>query len=76
MKIYKIVNNEGKFSSGSSSPKFTSRGKTWGEKRHIKSHLRMMKRYNELHQYDNCQVVEYIISEPPNEVSIDEFMKK
>ena len=76
MKIYKIQNNEGLFSSGGSSPKFTKRGKTWGEKRHVKSHLRMMKTYGLLETYDDCHVVEYEITHDPNKIEVDDFMRK
>jgi len=75
MKIYKIQNKQGLFSNGGSNPKFTKRGKTWGEKRHIKSHLSMMRGYKLLDIYKDCHVVEYIISDPPNEITIEDFME-
>lgn len=39
-KVFKIRNEEGKFSTGGMTPGFTSRGKVWPSKGAMKSHLR------------------------------------
>jgi len=41
MKIYKIKNSEGLYSTGGSRPKWTKRGKTWSQMNFVKNHLRM-----------------------------------
>jgi len=40
LKVFKIKNKDGKFSTGGYKPNWTSRGKTWGSKASLKNHLR------------------------------------
>jgi len=40
MKYYKIINEEGLYSTGGCDPRFTKRGKVWSSLRYVKSHFR------------------------------------
>lgn len=52
--VYKIINAEGKFSTGGYHPRWTSKGKTWSQFNHVKSHLRQQFRYLGSNLYQNC----------------------
>lgn len=39
MEAFKIKNKDGLFSTGGTNPRFTKRGKTWGNLAHLSSHL-------------------------------------
>jgi hypothetical protein len=78
-KVYKIRRKtDGLFSTGGSSPGFTTQGKTWGRKNHATCHISNiksnMKYWKEMHPaatphnpYKDCELVEYIITESKTE---------
>ena len=56
MKIYKIKNPQGLFSTGGATPMWTSKGKSWSSIGYIKSHLTGLRSSE---YYENCNIVEY-----------------
>ena len=65
--MYKIMNKEGKFSSGGENPTFTRNGKIWSNIGFVKNHINQLYDAN---VYDNCQIVEIetISKEVPNKL--------
>lgn len=78
MKLWKIRNPAGKFSTGGTRPKFTDKGKTWEYRHHVLSHIRSID--DDVHRrgntssdrsnlkppentYAGCEVVEYELVE-------------
>ena len=47
MKIYKIKNPDGLYSTGGSSPKWTRKGKTWVALNHLRAHLTFIRQERE-----------------------------
>ena len=83
MKVYKIRNKEGLYSTGGLSPRWSSVGKTWVALQHINSHLNMiMKHYQHRNKdginrwitqpYIGCTVIEYITQENAIGICSDE----
>lgn len=63
-KLYKIINKAGLFSNGGSSPGFTKVGKAWSSLGHLEMHLQAMYHYGrDLYKKQECEIVEYIITE-------------
>lgn len=74
MKVYKIRNKEGLFSTGGLYPRWKKVGKTWVALQHINAHIAMLcKRYNQYKgtiycrsiqfPYTGCMVIEYVTEE-------------
>lgn len=68
MKVYKIRDENGLYSTGGTSPEFNKSGKTWNNIGHVKNHLRQFfdrtnyrKSRSEL--YDNAEIIAIEISE-------------
>lgn len=60
MKIYKIRNEDGLFSTGGENPQFIKTGKVWPEFRFVKSHLTLIKENTKRkNPYKNCKLVVY-----------------
>jgi hypothetical protein len=60
---YKIMNDSGKFSTGGTMPRFTKRGKIWGDLGHVRSHITMFASMSEPERMDNylqCEIVEIV----------------
>ena len=85
--IYKIKNlDTGLYSTGGSSPMWSTIGKVWKQKSHISSHLTLVTESGRgawwrdkkpYWPYENCVVVSWkIAQEPDEEVKIREFMAK
>lgn len=82
MIVYKIRRkSDGLFSTGGTTPRFTSKGKTWSGMGQIKNHLnqfvthdytnkKLLARY---YPYEGCELVEFVISE--EERKIDDLKK-
>lgn len=74
MKVYKIKNNKGLFSTGGMYPNFTKHGKAWSHLGHVKLHLNQVVRAG---RYDDCVVVVYeLIEEEKESFPIAEIMNK
>lgn len=56
MKVYRIRDKNGLYSTGGTSPDFTRGGKTWSNLGHVKSHLRQFSGRN-LETYANAEIV-------------------
>lgn len=67
MKVYKIRNKNGLFSTGGTTPRWKKKGKTWTSFQYVQAHLNMICKYCEkykyLDPYVNCVVVEYSVTE-------------
>ena len=75
MKVYKIRNKEGLFSTGGLTPQWKKRGKTWVALSHINSHLNMLNKYYDANTrvyrgwlrqdnpYIGCMIIEYVTQE-------------
>lgn len=63
MKLYKIRDNNGMYSTGGTSPSFNKAGKTWNNIGHVKSHLRQFMGGNDIEMYRDCEVVCVEVSE-------------
>jgi len=74
MKVYKIRNREGLFSTGGLTPRWKKVGKTWVALQHVNSHINMVRkeyvRYigrpycsDIVYPYIDCAVVEYTVQE-------------
>lgn len=62
MKIYKIRNQEGLYSTGGSYVHWTKMGKTWQNLAHLKCHLAMLGKHLE-QTYKDCKIVTFEIIE-------------
>ena len=70
MKVYKIRNQDGLFSSGGTWPRFTKKGKIWKARGHLTNHLNQVHQGRVAHYYDQgAHIVEYEVIEIVNEVS-------
>ena len=58
MRMYKVANPEGKFSTGGVRPSFNSKGKMWSLA-HLKSHIKLVLEYRNGEIYNNCKIVEF-----------------
>jgi hypothetical protein len=56
MKVYRIRDSNGLYSTGGTSPSFTSAGKTWSNIGHVKNHLRQFSGRN-LEVYADAEIV-------------------
>lgn len=82
-KIYKIIDSQGRFSTGGVAPYFTKNGKIWKTKGHLTQHLQQTlpyyKRLKKTHPYESCKVVVYnvveVIDEDSRE-SVNEWIKE
>jgi hypothetical protein len=74
MKVYKIRNKEGLFSTGGLYPQWRKVGKTWVTLSHIRAHLTMLRNQYKVwngmeyctdiqYPYIGCTVIEYIVIE-------------
>lgn len=68
MKVYKIRDQNGLYSTGGQSPEFNKNGKTWNNIGHVKNHLRQFfdrtnYRRNRSELYDNAEIIAIEISE-------------
>ena len=68
MKVYKIRDENGLYSTGGTSPEFNKNGKTWNNIGHVKNHLRQFfdrtsYRRNRSELYDNAEIIAIEISE-------------
>jgi len=77
MKVWKIRNTEGLFSTGSFRPRFTKEGKTWNRKMDVEAHIRQFHdpgakcsdpdgpgwTNTDKTTYNNCHVVEFELVE-------------
>jgi hypothetical protein len=64
-RVYKIINNENKFSTGGYDPTFTRLGKFWSNLNSLKSHLAQYFKHNYARPYENtdAMIVEYELVE-------------
>lgn len=80
MKIYKIRNSEGLYSTGGDSPHFTELGKTWSRLSHVKTHIgHVVHRPDQV--YKDCVLCEFEVvhnptSETPIGVLVEEAQKR
>lgn len=80
--IVKIMNSEGKFSTGGSryNIRFTKKGKTWSSLGYVKSHLRQHSDTSLKDNYSNCTIVmvddenDYQKTEIPFDEFLEDFM--
>lgn len=67
MKIYKIRNDEGLFSTGGLTPRWRKVGKTWTKEQNVLSHLNMIlndyKKYGGTYIYRRSELIEYEVKE-------------
>ena len=64
MIIYKIRRkSDGLFSTGGAYPRFHERGKSWKQQGHMTNHINMVRKYKHTNHYDNCEVVQFIVTE-------------
>lgn len=64
MKVYRIRDKDGRYSSGGMDPDFTKAGKTWANIGHVKNHIRQfMDRYRVSEIYNDAEVVEIEVQE-------------
>ncbi len=64
MKLYKIINKNGRFSKGSAFVRFTLTGKVWERLEFLKRHLGLLGKNDiSLTTYEGCEVVEYELKE-------------
>lgn len=76
MKLFKIVNKEGRFSKGSAWVKFTITGKVWERIEFLKRHLGLIcKNDSSFASYEGCDVVEYELREI-RRIPVKEFIEK
>lgn len=59
MPIYKIKNKQGLFASGSTTPSFTTHGKTWTSKLSLMAHLALYQDGRLGKAYKDCELVEF-----------------
>ena len=59
MKVYKIRDKNGLYSTGGQSPNFTQGGKTWNNIGHVKNHLRQFGRSLDIYAEAEIVCVEY-----------------
>lgn len=60
MRVYRIQRrSDGKFSTGGSYPRFTTKGKSWQQLGHVKAHLRQATTHN----YQDCDLVAFEVTE-------------
>lgn len=59
LKIYKIRNQKGEFSTGGQYPSWSKNGKVWRNKGGLSNHLSLVKESF----YDNCELIEYVTKE-------------
>ena len=57
MKVYKIQDANGLYSTGGQDPNFTQGGKTWSNIGHVKNHLRQFIGGRQLEVYANAKIV-------------------
>lgn len=57
MKVYKIRDENGLYSTGGMEPDFTKGGKTWSNIGHVKNHLRQFIDSRRLEVYANAEIV-------------------
>lgn len=62
--VYKIRRDDGLFSNGGHVPRFTKNGKIWKTLGHLKRHLKEMDFDRARYSYANCQIIEYVESQP------------
>ena len=64
MRLYKIINKDGRFSKGSTFVRFTLTGKVWERLEFLKRHLGLLSKNDlTLETYEGCEVVEYELRE-------------
>ena len=64
MKVYRIRDKDGRYSSGGQDPDFTKSGKTWANIGHVKNHIRQfMGRYRISEIYNDAEIVEIEVEE-------------
>jgi hypothetical protein len=66
IKIYKIVNTNGMFSTGGGHPEWSKKGKSWTSLGHVHCHLSQCN-YN-IYQNDDAHIIEYVL-EPRTTIS-------
>lgn len=73
--IYKIKNKKtGLFSKGGCKPTFSKHGKIWKTKGYLKSHLSLVKSYDEcLWVYRDCKIVEYECTPQGSQVVLNSY---
>lgn len=65
--IYRIMNENGLFSTGGEYPEFVTHGRNFSTKGHIKQHLRYLKKWHRLRNvYKKCAVVEFVLGRNQN----------
>lgn len=75
MKLFKIINKEGRFSKGSAWVKFTITGKVWERIEFLKRHLGLIRKNDTaLTSYEGCDVVEYELREI-RRIPVKEFIE-
>lgn len=68
MKVYKIRDENGLYSTGGQTPEFNKNGKIWNNIGHVKNHLRQLfdrtdYRRKQYEMYDNAEIIAIEISE-------------
>lgn len=64
MKVYRIRDKDGRYSSGGKDPDFTKAGKTWANIGHVKNHIRQfMGRHRISEIYNDAEIVEIEVEE-------------
>lgn len=76
MKVYRIRDKDGRYSSGGTDPDFTKAGKTWANIGHVKNHIRQfMGRHRISEIYDDAEIVEIEVEEKDlKTMSINDIM--
>lgn len=88
MRVWKIRNNKGLFSTGTYKPRFTKEGKTWHRLAHVEAHIRQFFSPNSKYAdptgpgwittdtstYVGCAVVEYQLTEVSSQTVGEAFV--
>lgn len=76
--VYKIRRrSDGLFSTGGTRPRWTTLGKVWSGRGHLKNHLRLAQTHKFASTlYVDCEVVEFAVTQPEiNTTSIKDFLE-
>jgi len=68
--VYKIRRNDGLFSNGKTRPRFKKGGKIWNSLGLLKRHLSDMGAQNFDQAYNDCEIMEYVASQPISIIAV------
>lgn len=78
MKVYKIQNKTGLFSTGGSNPTFNKKGKIWTGIGPLKNHFACVLHHkpsaSTYNPYEDCVVLEYVL-ENPKQISLESMFE-